>query len=134
MKKMLFSALLVICMLCDYALPEAGTKAGFLHQRVLSVNNNSDTTLEKEKVYCSSYAKTKYRVQITKGKITITRLYKEYRYVITGKLKNGKIYSDDPNEKNFRPVWGKYYLLGKNSFSVLNIENGEYERFTLCKE
>ncbi|HNP24859.1 MAG TPA: hypothetical protein PKL37_22475 [Panacibacter sp.] len=68
------------------------------------------------------------------NKIKITRLYKEYKDVITGVIKNGKIYSNDPNEKNFKPVWGKYYKLVKENFGVLNIENGDYEWFSECKE
>lgn len=134
MIKILFAAWLNSCLLCAYSLPEAGMKTGFLNQRVLDAGNGSDTTIEKGRIYCSPYAETRYRVQVRKDKLKITRFYREYRNVFNGKLKNGKIYSDDPAEKGFKPVWGRYYKLGKNSFSVLNIENGEYEQFTLCKE
>lgn len=88
----------------------------------------------KEKTYCSAFAKTKYKLLINKDKIKITRLYKEYKDVFTGVIKRGKIYSNDPNEKSFKPVWGKLYKLENGSFGVLNIENGDYEWFTECKE
>lgn len=88
----------------------------------------------KEKIYFSNSAKTKYKILITGSSIKITRLYKEYVDVIMGTLKNGKIYSNDPNEKSFKPVWGKYYKLKDNNFGVLNTANGDYEWFTLCKE
>ncbi|MBD0351836.1 MAG: hypothetical protein ICV65_11850 [Flavisolibacter sp.] len=85
-----------------------------------------------EKVYCSPYTKTKYKIQILRNKITITRMYKEYKDVFMGTIKNGKIYSNDPNERNVKQAWGKYYKPGKDNFSILNIENGEYEWFYLC--
>ncbi len=90
-------------------------------------------SVQKEKLYCSTFAKTKYKVLITGNKVRITRLYKEYVDVINGIFKNGKIYSDDTNEKSNKLAWGKYYKLNGNSFSVLNIENGDYEWFAQCK-
>ncbi len=89
---------------------------------------------KKEKLYCSGFAKTKYKLLITGTKIRITRLYKEYVDHYTGILKNGKIYSNDPNEKNLKDVWGRYYKLDGKNFGVLNIENGDYEWFTECKQ
>lgn len=89
---------------------------------------------EKEKTYCSPFAKTKYKLLINKNKVRITRLYKEYRDVFTGVIKKGRIYSNDPNEKNFKPAWGKLYQLEKGRFGVMNIENGDYEWFSECKE
>ncbi|MBD0369189.1 MAG: hypothetical protein ICV53_24200 [Flavisolibacter sp.] len=59
-------------------------------------------------------------------------MYKEYKDVFMGTIKNGKVYSNDPNERNVKQAWGKYYKLGKDNFSILNIENGEYEWFYLC--
>src|SRR5215212_5909371 len=88
---------------------------------------------KNEKIYCSDFVKTKYKLLINGNKIKITRLYKEYTSTYTGVIKNGKIYSNDPDEKSLKDVWGRYYkLVGKN-FGVLNIENGDYEWFTLCK-
>jgi hypothetical protein len=87
----------------------------------------------KEKTYCSGSAKTKYRVLITGTKIKITRLYKEYIDSYTGVIKNGKIYSNDPEEKKLKDLHGKYYKLQGKNFGVLNIENGDYEWFTECK-
>jgi hypothetical protein len=89
---------------------------------------------KKEKLYCSDFAKTKYKLLITGTKIKITRLYKEYVDHYTGILKNGKIYSNDPNEKNLKDVWGRYYKLDGKNFGVLNVENGDYEWFVECKQ
>ena len=96
-------------------------------KKLTAVNKN-------EKLYCSGFAKTRYELLITGNKIKITRLYKEYVDNYTGVLKNGKIYSNDPNEKNFKNVWGRYYKLDGKNFGVLNIENGDYEWFTECKQ
>jgi hypothetical protein len=89
---------------------------------------------KKEKLYCSDFAKTKYKLLKTGTKIKITRLYKEYVDHYTGILKNGKIYSNDPNEKNLKDVWGRYYKLDGKNFGVLNVENGDYEWFVECKQ
>jgi hypothetical protein len=87
-----------------------------------------------EKLYCSGIAKTRYKLAITGNKIKITRLYKEYVDSYTGLIKNGKIYSNDPNEKNLKDVQGKYYKLEGKNFGVLNTENGDYEWFVECKK
>lgn len=108
-------------------------KEGNRPQNNIAVLKTNDASIDKEKTYCSPYAKTKYKLLINKEKVRITRLYKEYKDVFTGVIKNGKIYSNDPEEKKFKPVWGKYYKLSKEGFSVLNIENGDYEFFSECK-
>lgn len=89
---------------------------------------------KNEKLYCSDFAKTKYKLAITGNKIRITRLYKEFVETYSAVIKNGKIYSNDPNEKNLKNVWGRYYKLEGTNFGVLNIENGDYEWFTKCKQ
>ena len=90
--------------------------------------------VKKEKLYCSDFAKTKYELSITGTKIKITRFYKEYTDSYTGIIKKGKIYSDNPDEKNLKDLHGRYYKLEGIFFGVLNIENGDYEWFTECKQ
>lgn len=119
-------------MLVTVPLPEAEAKEGHRLRTNIEASKSNHASIDKEKTYCSPYAKTKYKVLISKEKIKITRLYLEYKDVFTGIIKNGKIYSNDPNEKNYKPVWGKFYKLNKTGFGVLNIENGDYEWFSLC--
>src|SRR5215212_7157249 len=88
---------------------------------------------KNEKLYCSDYAKSKYKILILGSKIKITRLYKEYVETFSGTIKNGKIYSDHPDEKTVKDIKGKYYKFQDGYFGVLNIENGDYEWFSLCK-
>lgn len=85
------------------------------------------------KLYCSDFAKTKYKLSTDGSKITITRFYKEYTDKYSGIIKHGKIYSNNPDEKNIKNLQGKYYKLEGKNFGVLNIENGDYEWFTECK-
>lgn len=115
---------------------------GFLPARAFAwaSDNVSDTIPQKikkggkEKLYCSSYAKTKYKLLITGSKIKITRLYKEFTEVTMGVFKKGKIYSNNPDEQKVKEARGKYYKLQGNAFGVLNMENGDYDWFTLCKD
>jgi hypothetical protein len=86
-----------------------------------------------EKLYCSDYAKSKYKIALLGSKIKITRLYKEYVETFSGTIKNGKIYSDNPDEKTIKGIKGKYYKFQDGFFGVLNIENGDYEWFSVCK-
>jgi hypothetical protein len=89
---------------------------------------------KNEKIYCSDFAKSRYKLLITGTKIKITRLYKEYIDNYSGVIKNGKIYSNNPDEKNQKELQGKYYKIEGKNFGVLNIENGDYEWFTECKQ
>ncbi|MGZ3952559.1 MAG: hypothetical protein ACXVBZ_14265 [Flavisolibacter sp.] len=91
------------------------------------------STNKGEKWYCSDIAKTRYKLVVTGSKIKITRFYKEFTDSYSGTIKNGKIYSNDPNEKSLKDVWGRYYKLEGKNFGVLNIENGDYEWFAECK-
>jgi hypothetical protein len=97
-------------------------------------HKNKIAPSRNEKLYCSDVAKTRYKLAITGNKIKITRLYKEYVDNYTGLIKSGRIYSNDPNEKRLKMVWGKYYKLQGKNFGVLNPENGDYEWFTECKQ
>ena len=94
----------------------------------LSVKANKN-----EKLYCSDYAKSRYKILISGSKVKITRLYKEYVETFTGTIKNGKIYSNNPDEIIVKGIKGKYYKFQDGYFGVLNIENGDYEWFSLCK-
>jgi hypothetical protein len=99
-----------------------------------SMPHTNKIASRNEKLYCSDFAKTRYKLAISGNKIKITRLYKEYVDSYSGVIKSGKIYSNDPNEKNLKMVWGKYYKLQGKNFGVLNPENGDYEWFVECKQ
>lgn len=52
---------------------------------------------------------------------------------ITGTFKKDKLFTNDPEEIEYRKFAGKYYVIGADYFSILNSENGEYRYYTLCK-
>jgi len=88
-----------------------------------------------KKRFCSVYRKTIYELSIKGSAVTIKYLYKEYTSVVKGTIRNGKIYTNDPQEKMFKEYIGKVYLLNKKGdyFRILNAENGDYDDFTPCK-
>jgi hypothetical protein len=93
--------------------------------------NNAQRSLEHQ--YCSNVRQTKYRVAVNGSKVVITSVYKDNKTKVTGTMKNGKIYSNDPFEKENKAYAGKYYVLKGKTFRVLNFENGDYEDFILCE-
>jgi hypothetical protein len=102
------------------------------------IDNFSDTlpkrvNVRNERLFCSAIHKTRYKILVTGNKIKITSFYENIRHVIVGTIKKGKIYSNDPEEKQNKSVNGKYYILKGNLFRVLNIENGDYEEYESCK-
>lgn len=106
--------------------------ANFIHVNSLLKKVNI-LSVKGEKIYCSPTGKTKYKLLITGSTIKITRLYQQYVDIYNGTLKNGKIYTNDPEEKRSKVIWGKFYKLQGTNFGVLNIANGDYEWYKLCK-
>jgi hypothetical protein len=91
--------------------------------------------LKKEysrRLYCCTFCEAKYEIIQRKQKLTINWIYKEKVRKIEAKLVKGKIYSDDPNEKEYKQQ-GMLYILKGKLFRVKHIENGEYDDYTLCK-
>ncbi len=84
------------------------------------------------KEFCSFTKPAKFKVSITGNKIVITKTYNENSSTVTGIIKNGKIYTNDPLEKSYN-FGGKYYLLSKTEFRVNNLEGGDYVEYDLCK-
>jgi hypothetical protein len=81
MKSLLLILLLSISTL--YAFPSQIVTEKNIFQYGIPIQKSNDVSIEKEKTYCSPFAKTKYKLLITKDKIRITRLYKEYKDVFT---------------------------------------------------
>ena len=87
----------------------------------------------ESKVYCCNYCEAKYEIINRSNKLTIIYIYKDRRNTIHGIIKNGKIYSDDPEENIYKSQAGEIYRLKNNAFIVKHIENGEYDYYALCK-
>ena len=88
-----------------------------------------------EKIFCKYGSKSKYIVTITGNNVLIV----SDKAKINGVFKRGKLFTNDPEEIEYRKFtgkynYGKYYVIGTDYFSVLNAENGEYSYYTLCKQ
>jgi hypothetical protein len=90
------------------------------------------TPFQGVKEFCSFTKPTRFKVSITGNKIVITKTYNENSNTVTGIIKNGKIYTNDPLEKSYK-FGGKYYLLSKTYLAVNNLEGGDYVTYDLCR-
>src|SRR5690242_14341735 len=98
------------------------------HNKSDTVSNEQIPFFQGTKLFCSDYRKTKYRVLIKGKDIHITAIYNG-ESTIRGVIRNDKIYSNDPFEKDNKMLAGKVYVLKNNTFRVLTSEGGEYDEF-----
>jgi hypothetical protein len=90
------------------------------------------TPFQGTKIFCSFTGKSKYTVTVQGSKAIMVYSYKEYTTRVSGNFKNGKLYTNDPYEKQSK-AGGRYYLISKEMVRVLNLENGDYEEYNICK-
>src|SRR5215218_8765059 len=95
-------------------------------------NNIAGVPFQGTKQFCSFTGKSRYIVLIKGSRANLTYSYKEYKTTVSGSFKNGKLYTNDPYEKDSK-TGGRYYLISKTLVRVLNTENGDYEDYTICK-
>ena len=94
-----------------------------------SAQQNGTTTLapfQGTKEFCSFLKPVKFMVTITGSKVKIIYTNNESSDTTNGVFKNGKLYTDDSNEKTYH-VQGKYYLLTKSYLRINNLEGGDYD-------
>jgi len=99
------------------------------NKSTVHIQKSSNTFFQGTKLFCSDYRKTKYRLSIKGNEISI---YKG-ESTIKGFIKIGKIYSNDPLEKNNKMLASKVYIFKNSTFRILTSEGGEYDEFTECK-
>jgi hypothetical protein len=107
---------------------------------VINVNAQNSTAhkpvtapFQGTKEFCEFYQKSKYIVTIKNNIALINFIYQQDTSIIHGKIINGKLYTDDADEKANKKFAGKYYLLTKNMIRILNTENGDYNEYDVCK-
>ncbi len=86
-----------------------------------------------KKTFCAYGSESKYIVTIKGNNVLIVT----GKIKITGTFKKDKLFTNDPEEIEYRKFagkynYGKYYVIGADYFSILNSENGEYRYYTLC--
>lgn len=116
------------------------------HTFVVANNHHLETVQKKKKKpfkppyqgkrhFCSDESKMTYDVTIKGNDVVIA--YSTVR--IKGTFKNGLLFTNDPKEIEYihyggKSVYGKYYILQADYFSVINTENSEYFYYQLCKK
>ena len=85
--------------------------------------------------FCSGESKQVCDVEIKGNNVVIS--YEKIK--IKGVFKNGLLFTNDPEEIEYRHNagkynYGKYYIIGTDYFSILNSENGEFFYYQLCKK
>ncbi len=83
------------------------------------------------KEFCSFSKPVKYKVTITGKKVAIVYLYKEYKNIVKGEFRNGKLFTNDKNETKLNA--GSIYLLTSTTISINNLEGGDYVEYDLCR-
>jgi hypothetical protein len=104
----------------------------------LNAQNSTAHTLstipfQGTKEFCESYRNSKYIVNVKNNIVIISLVYKEDTSIVHGKIINGKLFTDDREEKSDKRLAGKYYLLTKEMIRILNTENGDYDEYDVCK-
>jgi len=94
----------------------------------------SNAPFQGKRIFCSSDREAKYLVTIKGNSVLIVI----DNIKVTGLFKKDKLFTNDPEEIEYRRFsgkynYGKFYVIGVDYFSVLNPENGEYRYYTLCK-
>ena len=94
----------------------------------------SNAPFKGKRIFCSSDREAKYLVTIKGNSVLIVI----DNIKVTGLFKKDKLFTNDPEEIEYRRFsgkynYGKFYVIGVDYFSVLNPENGEYRYYTLCK-
>src|SRR5436305_1655514 len=91
------------------------------------------TPFQGTKAFCDFIKPIKYKVFINGYHVTITEYYKdEQPRIIKGVYKGGKLFTDDPTEKQYKAS-GRYYVIYPASFGINNLEGGDYIQYELCK-
>ncbi len=96
-----------------------------------NVHKTAATPFQGTKEFCSFSKPVKYKVTMTGNKVIITYLYKEYKRMIKGEFRNGKLYTNDKDENKLNA--GKYYLLTSTYLSINNLESGDYVEYDVCR-
>jgi hypothetical protein len=125
--------LLLLLVTCNYTFGGDKTQ----HHKTLQYKQTKafKPPFQGKRRFCSTGSKQVYNVEIKGNDVMIT--YDKIK--IKGVFKNGLLFTNDPEEVEYRHNagkynYGKYYVIGADYFSVLNSENGEYSYHQLCKK
>ena len=103
-----------------------------LQAQTKTATKGAEAPFQGTRKFCSRSRLTTYIVTINGAKVTIRYAYKDYASKLSGTFKKGKVYTTDPNEKNSKTS-GRYYQITRDRVRVLNLENGDYEQYDVCR-
>lgn len=95
------------------------------------VHKATASPFQGTKEFCSFTKPVKYKVTITGKKVIIIYLYKEYKNIVKGEFRNGKLFTNDKNETKVNA--GRVYVLTSTYISINNLEGGDYIEYNLCR-
>jgi hypothetical protein len=84
------------------------------------------------KKFCSYTHRSTYTITIKGINTEILYSYNDDTTIIKGTFRNGKLYTNDSDEKKNKNLAGKYYQLTTNAFRILNAESGDYDEYHVC--
>jgi hypothetical protein len=96
-----------------------------------SLHKATTSPYQGTKEFCSFSKPVKYKVTITGRKVIIIYLYKDYKNIVKGEFRNGRLFTNDKNETKLNA--GKVYLLTSTYISINNLEGGDYIEYDLCR-
>jgi len=127
------SALILFLSFCNYAHAFDNTQQQktYQHQKTKIFK----PPFQGKRRFCSEESNQVYIVEIKRNNVVIS--YEKIK--IKGVYKNGLLFTNDPEEIEYRHNagkynYGKYYVIGEDYFSILNPENGEYFYHQPCKK
>ena len=107
--------------------------AGNVNAQNSNAHNAVVAPFQGTKEFCEFYQRSKYLVTIKSNVVNIFFIKNNDTSKVNGKIINGKLYTDDTEEKSNKSLAGKYYLLTKDMIRILNTENGDYDEYDMCK-
>ncbi len=98
-----------------------------------SSSANVENIVSTSKRYCNELLEGSfYNVTIQGDTLTFFYKYKDFEETVNGKVRDGKIYTNDRLERENKGMGGNVYFLTSDSLKVFNPEGG-YTVFKLCK-
>jgi hypothetical protein len=103
----------------------------FLVTLYLFIVASMPAPFQGKRTFCSAFKPVQYEVSVKGNAVLMYYVYKNDKQKITGIYRNGKLYTDDPDERTYN-MRGKYYVLTKNSLRRNNLEGGDYVEYAIC--
>jgi hypothetical protein len=125
------SILLLLLCTCNYTFAFAQHSKTSQHQETKIFKS----PFQGKRHFCSDKGNLIYDVDINGNNVIIS----SGKVKIKGFFKKGLLFTDDPEEIEYRHFsrkynYGKYYIINPDYVGVLNSENGDHIYYQLCKK